>query len=376
MADSDKTEKATPKRKQEERKKGHVIMSQEINTVFTLLVIFFALRYLTPGICLRLQSATVDFFTMGATVDSISLTDVMSFYLRNAVLYCFTALPLLLITAVSITVVTMGQTRMLYANKAMEWKWDRLNPFQGLKKLFSLRGFVELVKATVKIVILGYIIYLEMEKAIAMLPRLMDMDILAVAAFTGELILSIVWRAGAVFVVLAVADYFYQWWDYERQLRMSKKEIKDEYKETEGDPMIRSRLRSKREQMARQRMMANVPMSDVVIRNPTHFAVALKYDPDTNRAPVVTAKGMDSLALRIIQVARENEVYIMENKPLARSLFEEVELDQEIPETFYQAIAEVLAFVYSIRERDGKDPLTGRQEMKSEDDTFDAAGVQ
>ena len=352
--EGEKTEKATPKRKQEERKKGNVLMSQEVNMIFTLLIIFFALRMLIPGIYLRLQSNTVDFFTMGARVDSISQTDVVSYFVKGCILFAVTALPLCLVAMVSITIITMGQTRMLFATEALQFKWEKLNPINGIKKLFSLRSVVELIKSALKIVILIYIIYSELSKAIFMLPRLMDMTVPAVAAYTGNLILAIVWKAGAVFVVLAAADYFYQWWDFERKLRMSKQEVKDEYKETEGDPQIRARQRSRREQAARRRMMQNVPSADVVIRNPTHYAVALRYDPDINQAPVVTAKGLDHLALRIIQIAKDNEVYVMENKPLARSLFEEVELDQEIPEAFYQVIAEILAFVYDINERDGK----------------------
>ena len=331
-------------------------MSQEVNTIFSLLVIFFALRMLVPGIYLRLQSNTVDFFTMGARVETLYQSDIVSFFIKNALLFAVTAFPLCLIAMFSAMAITMGQTRMLFATEAMQFKWEKLNPINGIKKLFSLRSVVELLKSAIKIVILIYIIYKELSNAIFMLPRLMDMSVPAVAAYTGNLILSIVWKAAAVFVVLAAADYFYQWWDYERKLRMSKQEVKDEYKETEGDPQVRARQRSRREQAARRRMMQNVPTADVVIRNPTHFAVALKYDPDVNQAPVVTAKGMDHLALRIIQVARDNEVYVMENKPLARSLFEEVELDQEIPEAFYQVIAEILAFVYNINERDGKGP--------------------
>ena len=363
MPGSDKTEKATPKRRREERKKGHVLMSQEINVIFTLLTIFFALRILLPGVYLRLQSNMKDFFIMGASVEQISQTDVMTYFMKNSVLYAITAFPFLLITSAAITVITFGQTRMLFSTEALQFKFDRLNPINGLKKLFSLKSVIELIKATAKIVILGYIIYGELEKAIVTLPRLMDMTVISVAAFTGNLILAIVWKAGAVFIILAAADYFYQWWDFERQLRMSKQEVKDEYKETEGDPQIRARQRSRREQAARQRMMTNVPTADVIIRNPTHYAVALKYDQDINQAPVVVAKGVDHLALRIIQLAEEHEVYILENKALARSLFEEVELDQEIPEAFYQAIAEVLAFVYSIKERDIPDQAENLPEI-------------
>ncbi len=350
----EKTEKATPKRKQEERKKGNVLMSREVNVIFSLLTIFFALRIMSPRIYTSLQQYIREYFSMGSWVEAIGQAELSNYFINGCILFATTALPLLLVTSVGIIIITMAQTRMLFATKAFEFKGDRLNPISGFKKMFSMRGVVELLKSILKISILGYIIYGELKKALPSIPRLMDMTASKAAAFTGSLILSIVWKAGAIFVILAAADYFYQWWEFEKNLRMSKQEIKDEYKETEGDPQIKSRQRARREQAARQRMMANVPNADVVIRNPTHYAVALQYDTEKHQAPIVVAKGMDHLALRIIQVARENEVYIMENRPLARSLFEEVELDREVPESFYQTIAEVLAFVYNLREKEGK----------------------
>jgi flagellar biosynthetic protein FlhB len=350
----EKTEKATSKRKQEERKKGNVLMSREVNVVLSLLAIFFALRIMTPRIFASLQQCISEYFAMGASVEVIGQAEIANYFIKGCILFATTALPLLLVSSFGIIVLTMGQTRMLFASEAFSFKGDRLNPLSGIKKMFSMRSLVELLKALVKIVVLGYIIYDELKDAVWTMPRLMDMTAGGAAAYTGSLILAIVWKAGAVFVVLAAADYFYQWWEFERNLRMSKQEIKDEYKETEGDPQIKSRQKARREQAARQRMMANVPKADVVIRNPTHYAVALQYDTDKHRAPVVIAKGMDHLALRIIQVARDNDVYIMENRPLARSLFEEVELEREVPETFYQAIAEVLAFVYNLKEKEAE----------------------
>jgi len=333
-------------------------MSREVNTVFTLLVVFFTARWLMPGVYLRLSANTIDYFTMGALMDSISLEDVNRIFINSCVIFATTALPMTLVCVAAITLITMSQTRMLFSTESIEWRWDRLNPVSGIKKLFSLRSVVELIKAAAKIAILVYLVYGEFKKAIFYMPRLMDMEILAAAAYTGNLIMTIVWKAGAVFLVLAAADYFYQWWDYERQLRMSKQEVKDEYKETEGDPQVRNRQRARRMEAARRRMMAAVPSSDVVITNPTHYAVALKYNQDENAAPVVVAKGIDHLALRIIKVARENDVYVTENKPLARALFDQAELDREIPESFYQAIAEVLAFVYNMKEREGSNRAT------------------
>ena len=327
-------------------------MSKEVNTMFSLLTIFFALRNLMPGIYRRLQLTSIQYFTMGAELDDLSQTTLRYLFMDGAMLFASTVLPLLLIAMAASVFITMAQTQMLFSTESLKFKGDRLNPINGLKKLFSMRSIVELLKAMVKIVILGYIIYIELSRALPRVPRLMDVHVVAVAAFAGELILAIVWRAGAVFVVLAVADYFYQWWEYEKNLRMSKQEIKDEFKELEGDPQTRGRQRARRMEAARRRMMEAVPTADVVVRNPTHYAVALKYEPEKHLAPVVVAKGMDHLAMRIIRLAEEHEVYIVENKPLAKSLFDEVELDREIPETYYQAIAEVLAFVFDLRERD------------------------
>ena len=155
-----------------------------------------------------------------------------------------------------------------------------------------------------------------------------------------------------MFVGLAIFDYVYQWWDYEKNLRMSHQELKEEYKQTEGDPQIKGKIRDRQQQMSRQRMMQKVPNADVVIRNPTHYAVAIQYDPEKNSAPVVVAKGADTLALRIVAVAEEHGVYVTENRPLARGLYESVDLDREIPEKFYKTVAEVLAFVYSLRKKE------------------------
>ena len=163
--------------------------------------------------------------------------------------------------------------------------------------------------------------------------------------------MDVVLKSGIAFVFLAAADYMYQWWDYEKNMKMSKQEIKDEYKQIEGNPQIKGRQRNIQQQRARQRMMQNVPEADVVIRNPTHFAVALKFDRDKDRAPKVIAKGMDQLALRIVQVAEENDVYVTEDRPLARALYDAVEVGEEIPEEFYKAIAKILAFVYNLKEK-------------------------
>ena len=260
-----------------------------------------------------------------------------------------TALPVLMIVCLVAIVVTMGQTRLYFSGQGFAFKGERINPLSGFKKMFSMRGAVELLKSLLKISILGWVIYSILKTEIPQMTRLYDMSVENALEQTGSIVMSIVKKTVIAFAFVGGADYFYQWWEYEKNLRMSKQEIKDEFKQMEGDPQIKGRQRSIAQQRARRRMMQQVPQADVVIRNPTHYAIAVQYDRKADRAPRVVAKGADQLALRIVKVAEENGVYITENKPLARALFEAVEVDAEIPEKFYQPIAQLLAFVYNLK---------------------------
>lgn len=350
----EKTEKATPKRKQDERKKGNVFLSQEAITTASLLVSFSSLKLLGPWIFTNLQDMTQKYLSMGAAKTTLTEGDMKVFFVEACIVFAKTALPLLLICGFTAIMLTMAQTRLLVTFKSIGFKANRLSPLNGFKKMFSMRSAVDLLKSLVKIIVLGIVIYQVLQQEILLLPRLMDMAPQEAIFKTANAIWDIALQASIAFVVLAAADYFYQWWEYEKNLRMSKQDIKEEYKQTEGDPQIKGRQRSAQQQRARQRMMQSVSGADVVIRNPTHFAVAIRYNPDENIAPVVVAKGMDSLALRIVAVAEEHGVYVTENRPLARALYDAVDVDEEIPEKFYQAIAQVLAFVYSLKKKDLK----------------------
>lgn len=347
----EKTEQATPKRKQDERKKGNVFQSRELVVVFSLLATFYALKYMGPMIVSALQKSLRDYMDLSASVQTLTASDVQNLFINGCLTFAVAALPLLLISSLVAVALTMAQTKGLFSAKAMAPKFNRINPLQGIKRMFSLRGVIELVKSLIKIVVLAYIIYDLLKKQLGQLPRLMDMTILQAATFVGDMILEIVKYAAIIMVFVAIFDYLYQWWEYERNLRMSKQEVKEEYKQTEGDPQVKGKIKERQQQQARRRMMQQVPNADVVIRNPTHYAVAIRYDPEKNRAPLVVAKGADRVALRIVAIAEENDVVVMENRPLARGLFETVDLDMEIPEKFYQPVAEVLAFVYSLKEK-------------------------
>lgn len=350
----EKTEKATPKRKQDERKKGNVFLSQEIVTVFTLLAVFYTLKFMMPFIVSTLEDSIAHYAGLGAEVQEITYDSLRDYFFDSAIVFIKAALIPLLVCCLVAVIATMGQTKMLVSMKAASPKFERINPISGFKKMFSMRSVVELLKSLLKIIIVIYVVYSVVKNELLTMPRMMDMTFVGALSKTGDIIMEIVLKVGLIFVAIAVADYVYQWWQYEKNLRMSKQEIKDEYKQTEGDPQIKGHIKSMQQQRARQRMMQAVPEADVIIRNPTHFAIAIKYDPEKNHAPMVVAKGMDSLALRIIAVAEESGVYITENRPLARALYESVDLGAEIPEKFYKPIAEVLAFVYSLRKKENE----------------------
>lgn len=348
----EKTEKATPKRKRDERKKGNVFLSRDVVLALSLFTSFYAMKFLFPLMLSTITESMHDFFSLIPVQHQVTDGDVRIFFIKGVLVFAKTALPLLLITAAAAIFSTMLQTRMHFSAKAFSFKGERINPLSGFKKMFSIRGMVELLKSLLKIAILTYVVYTGMKEEILLFPRLSGLSFLQAMSYTGEIILGIVLKAGIIFIFLAGADYLYQWWEYEKNLRMSKQEIKDEYKQMEGDPQVKGRQRSIGQQRARRRMLQSVPGADVVIRNPTHFAVALKYDQSKNNAPIVIAKGADQLAFRIIKIAEENGVYVTEDKALARALFEAVEVDSEIPEKFFKPVAQVLAFVYTLKKKD------------------------
>lgn len=350
----EKTEKATPKRKQDERKKGNVFQSREVVSVFSLLIMFYSFKFLAPYFIRIIGRDIQDFVALSKTLDTVTPSDVQNFFIDGCISFSLTALPLLIIGAIATVVFTGAQTRFLFSSKLLEFKGNRMNPINGLKKMLSLRGLIELLKSMLKILILGAILYYEFKKHLPQIPRLINMTVEQSMAQVGTIILSIVKTSVIFFVFLALFDYFYQWWDYEKNLRMSKQEVKEEFKQTEGDPQVKGKIKERQQQQARKRMMQAVPSADVVVRNPTHFAVAIRYETGKNRAPVVVAKGADLIALKIVEIAENNGVTVMVNIPLARGLYDAVKLDEEIPEKFYQPVAEVLAFVYSLKKKDLK----------------------
>ena len=357
MADSSKTEKATPKKRRDERKKGNVFLSQDAVAVATLLGSFAAFWLLSGTIAEQLSGFMRFCLTKCDVSSAVTLGDtVHELVMQGLWVLVRSVLPITLVTMTCAIVATFAQTRLLVTGESLKPKFSRVNPLQGFKRLFSLRSVVEAVKSLLKIIILLYLIYNYFTSVVTGFARFLDMELSQACSILYNDIFTLMLQVCVAFIILAAADYLYQWWDYERQLRMSKQEIKEEYKQTEGDPQVKGKIKEIQRRRAQQRMMQQVPGADVVIRNPTHVAVALRYKPDKDQAPVVVAKGLDELALRIVKVAEENQVAVVENVPLARSLFAETDLDREIPPQFYGPVAEVLVYVLKLDQEPPSNP--------------------
>ncbi len=341
----EKTEKATPRRVEEARKKGQVYKSSDLNSAVILLAgsvtIFMTLPYMID---------TLKSFTQLCLMDR-TMYEFSNEYLHTLVIEVIITmakclLPVLGITSITALLVTYLQVGFVFSGDVLTPKLERLNMFEGAKKIFSKRALVELAKSIFKVSVTGYLVYSVVNKNYLIFARLVDMELTASIKILSQIVYEMALKVGTAFVIIGVLDYLYQRYEYEKSLKMSKYDIKQEYKQTEGDPLLKSRQRQIQRDIAMKRMMAEVPRADVVITNPTHFAVALKYEAEIMDAPVVVAKGQDFIALRIKELAHENGVVVVENPPLARTLYAASKIGDLIPEDLFQAVAEVLAFVY------------------------------
>jgi flagellar biosynthetic protein FlhB len=348
VADSSKTEKATPKKRRDQRKKGNVFLSKEAVTVATLIGSFAVFLLWSDTMVEEISQFMTYCFTECAA-DPLSWQSA-GLLLQAVRLVVKTVGPLLLASVVCAVVATFAQTKFLVSGEALKPKLEHISPIQGFKRLFSLKSVVEALKGILKIVILMVLIWLTLKTLFQECARYLYADLSAACAHLYDVATGMVIKVIIAFIVLSALDFMYQWWDFERQMKMSKQEVKEEYKQTEGDPQVKSKIKEVQRRRAQTRMMQQVPQADVVIRNPTHFAVALRYKPEQDNAPVVLAKGQDELALRIVKVAEENQVAVMENVPLARALYAKTELNREIPPELYGAVAEVLVYIFHLDE--------------------------
>lgn len=346
----EKTEPASAKKRREAREKGQVAKSREIVTAFLLLLSFISIRLFSKGIIENLAIVLTKFFQFDILVrDGFSTENSIQIFVFCLTMFARIIAPILLVTATVAIVLNYVQVGFLFTLKPLVPKFNKLNPLEGFKRIFSTQSIVELVKSVFKIAIVGYVVFGYFKNNYSDINKLLSLSIKESAIFVGNTIINTGIRVALVLIVLSVFDYVFQIWQFEKNLRMSKQEVKEEYKQTEGNPQIKSKIREKQRQMSLRRMMSEVPNADVIITNPTHYAVAVKYDSNLSEAPQVIGKGKDLIAQKIKEVAKENRIAIVENKPLAQALYRSVDIGKDIPADLYKAVAEVLAFVYGMK---------------------------
>ncbi|RKY36050.1 MAG: flagellar biosynthesis protein FlhB [Candidatus Omnitrophota bacterium] len=354
MADNDqeKTEQASPRKRREAIEKGNLATSQELNSIVLLLAGMLFLSYYGKGIVSELTLLMSAIFMNLGHID-VSASAVAS-YLPGLGFVFFRILGPFLILLVSVAIIiNIAQHGVVFTLTPLlpQTNLPHLNPFSGLKNIFSMKAAMRFVFSVMKMLIVVRACYSLIVQAMPQIMLLPEMGVPEIASFAGMLFFKLIAKIYFFLLIVALIDYAYQKWEYEKSLKMTKKEVKDELKNMEGNPQIKSRIRSMQAQMARKRMMQQVPEADVVITNPTHLAVAIKYDLQKMDAPKVVAKGARILAEKIKAIALENGVAIVENKPLARAIFKEVEVGEAIPVKLYQAVAEVLAYVFQLNKQ-------------------------
>lgn len=354
MAESNKTEKATPKKRRDERKKGNAYQSKDVISIGMIIIGFALISKLGGFIMTQVKGLYGSQIIHIQDLHELTITGCMQIMREAAFVFSICVIPIGMALALTGVVMTGMQTRFLVSGDLLKFKFSRISFIQGLKRLLSLRSVVQLVKSLIKIMVIMLLIYYSVKDLLSIVPDMLNTPMDETIRFLISRSMSLVFRVCLIFVGVAILDLAYQKYDYEKKLRMSKQEVKDEYKQTEGDPFIKGKIKEKQRSMSMNRMIQQVPQADVIIRNPTHFAIALKYDIERDPAPIVLAKGQDLMAKRIIDIALQHQVLITENKPLARGLYQAVEAGSYIPGEFYQAVAEVMAWVYSNKEKGKK----------------------
>ena len=342
----EKTEDPTAKRQSDAKKKGQVARSQELSAAFVLMTGFWVMSVMGVSTYREITGYMAYIFAhLNTTVDTET---VMLLFISIIVVLVKTSFPIMVAIMIIGLMVNLLQVGINFTTEPLGLKLENLNPINGFGRIFSKRALVELVKSVFKILIIGTFIYSYLRDEILQMPKLLYFDLAASLPKIADVIFTMAFKICAVFFVMAILDYAYQKWSHFQSLKMSKEEVKEEFKQMEGDPQIKGKIKQKQRQMAMSRMMREVPQADVIVTNPTHFAVALRYR-EGMRAPEIVAKGQDYVALKIKEVAREAGVMIVENKPLARALYAAAEIGDMVPPELYKAVAEVLAYVYRIK---------------------------
>ena len=349
--DQEKTEEPTPKKLEDARKEGDVVSSREVNSWFAIAALLLYLSMILPYFAEGIMETAIAFIERPHvfSINSDNFAPLLTHVWDDVFAYMIIPLGLFLLVGLLSNIIQHG---LLYTTKSIQPKLSKISPKAGFKRLFSAKSLMEFAKGIVKIIIVGLIAYFLLASEFSHLDRFVNQDIAVTIADIQWMVILLITFVLAIFSVFAAIDYVYQRYEYMKKHRMTKQQVKDEMKQTFGDPQIKSRIQRIRQERAQKRMMAAVPKADVVITNPTHFAVALAYDGETMNAPTIVAKGQDLIAQQIKKIAKENNVTTVENKPLARALFQ-FDIDQEIPPEHYHAVAEIIQYVWAIKGKKG-----------------------
>lgn len=352
FADSDeKTEEPTAKRKKEAREKGQVVKSVELNSSIVLLATFICLKVFG----LNLYSKVVELMNLTFNVymtkeDLFTPTGIVTLGKELVIIFFSAMLPIFAFAMLMGVISNIMQSGLLFTVESIKPKFSNINPAKGIKQMFSLKHTAEFfIKTILKVGVVAFLAYTSIKDNYISILNTVNLNASSIAQYIMGTIVDLGIKISAWLLVISLFDVIVQIRKHKKELRMTKQEIKEEYKQTEGNPQIKGKIKQKQRQMAMSRMMKQIPKADVVITNPTHFAVAIRYSPEESDAPIVIAKGQDYVALRIKEIAKENKVEIVENKALARTLYASVDIGEPIPEELYQAVAEILAYVYSIK---------------------------
>ncbi len=350
----EKTEQPTAKKLQDARKEGQVAKSKEVTSAFELLSFFILLYFWVEYMGTFFTGNMYDVYSQ--IPEYIKLYDgyiqektFSTLFVQSMLRVVLIMAPFLLVGFLVSCITNVIQVKWRPTTKPLQPKFNKLNPVNGFKRFFSVNSLVELVKSLLKLGLIGYVVYSYLRDNMPPLYLFYDMPLNQGILLAGSLVVNLGIRISLFYMIIALLDYVYQKIKFKKDMKMTKQEVKDEFKNQEGDPQIKSKQRQRMQEASRRRMMQQLPQADVVITNPTHYAVAIKYDPDIYDAPYVIAKGVDYLAQKIKESARENHIEIVENKPLARMLYANVDVGSVVPPELYQAVAEVLAFVYHLQ---------------------------
>ena len=352
----EKTEEPTAKKLSDARNEGQVAKGKDLTSAVMLLVLFMVLRFTVGNMgegfieCFNKNYTQIgDLFT--STHGEYNMQYTIALIQSAALDMLKLLIPFFGIGFILAIVIELAQVKWKPTSKPLQPKFSKFNPVNGIKRMFSVRTIVSLIKQIVILVVIFIVVYNKLKSRMSDIYMLYDIPLISAIMLLGDIIFDIGTVICVIYAIIGVADYVFEKRKFKKEMMMTKQEVKDEWKNTEGNPEVKNKIRQKMSEASRRRMMQAVPEADVVITNPTHFAVALKYEQNKGKAPVVIAKGEDYLAAKIKEAARENNIEIVENKPLARMLYYNVELDEEIPPELYQAVAEVLAFVYNIKNK-------------------------